>query len=194
MENLDEYIGRINKHSFVHLGLSAFTSGLAVLFMLILEHWPLVLTLIVTSIVTFCSGLTGCRLKSNTKVSLIKIFFILQVILLCSWDFGGVVCVITIGLGYRTQSLPIFIIIIVCSCLVYIGAFIYFWKCFIIVNRLMILIKNPKRHKSASFISNTTKIVPTTAPLLNPRTLSSNHKLQDTTHTINSGSVVSQNA
>ena len=190
MESLDIYISKINNHSLVHLGLSAVTSSLSVLFAFILHHWPLIVTLTVTSIITFCSGLAGRRLKSNTKVSLIKTYFILQIILLCSWDFGGIVCVITIALGYKSLSQPIFIIITVSSSVIYVSAFIYFWKSFILVNHLMVCIKNPKRCKSSNFILAGAKIAPIKTPFLEAHPVSPQSKLHETTHTINSGSVV----
>lgn len=190
MENLEKYISKINNHSLIHLGLSAVTSSLSVLFAFILHHWPLIVTLTVTSIITFCSGLAGRRLKSNTKGSVIKTYFILQIVLLCSWDFGGIICVITIALGYKSLSQPIFIIITISSSLIYISAFIYFWKSFILVNHLMVFMKNPKRFKSSSFIVTGAKIAPIKSPLLAGNLVSPTSKLQDTTHTINSGSVV----
>lgn len=140
MESFEGFIKIINFHSIIHLALSAFSSILAVVFGVILEKWPLISTLTAISLITLVSGITGRKLNQETKKSLIRTFFVLQIILLCAWDFGGVVCVISIVLDYQYESKGNFVAIVLASCFVYISAFVYFWKSFIVVNRLMVFL------------------------------------------------------
>ena len=149
MESLEGFIKSINFHSIVHLALCAVSSILAILLGIILEKWPLISTLTAISIITLVSGITGMKLSKETKRSLIRSFFVLQIILLCAWDFGGVICVISIVLDYQHESKAIFVGIVFVSCFVYIAAFVYFWKSFIVVNRLMVFLNNKNKYKSA---------------------------------------------
>ena len=139
------FIKRINFHSIIHLALCAVSSILAVIFGVILEKWPLISTLTAISLITLVSGITGRKLSQETKRSLIRTFFVLQIVLLCAWDFGGVICVISIVLDYQDESRGTFVGIVVVSCFVYISAFVYFWKSFIVVNRLMVYLNSKGR-------------------------------------------------
>jgi hypothetical protein len=149
MENLEAFINSINFHSMIHLTLCVLSSVISVIFGIILPKWPIISTLIAISLITLVSGITGRKLTKDTKVSLIKTFFALQIILLCAWDFGGIVCVITISLDSKGEDKVKFLAIVITSCLVYIGAFVYFWKSFLVVNRLMIHLNNKSKYKSA---------------------------------------------
>ncbi|OMJ86221.1 hypothetical protein SteCoe_12284 [Stentor coeruleus] len=155
---MEQYVNtltlRIRINSLYHLIICAVTCISAIIFTIYFPHWPLVVTLAVTSSITLISGITGYKIDANSRKSKVLRHFVIEIILLAAWDFGGVVCVITIIIGTikNVDTIEEVIIIIAC-CLIYIGAFIFFWRTFLVVNKLVTSLNKRRYSQNRGFSS-----------------------------------------
>lgn len=143
MEKTRELTSHIKSHSKFHVLFCII--GLVICLLLIglqFIHLPLLITLLVTSTVTLILGILGWKIDKTSDRSEVKRFFIVQILSMACWDFGGIICVITIVLGSLDEKKEILAMIIIACCLSYIGVFIYFWKCFMVVNQLLVILNN----------------------------------------------------
>ncbi|OMJ82521.1 hypothetical protein SteCoe_16741 [Stentor coeruleus] len=128
---------KIRKNSFYHLCIFTITALSSILFGIFLSYLPLAITLAVTSIITLISGITGYKINAQTSKSYILKHFIIEILLLAAWDFGGVICIVFIISELKNSETLEKAIIIALCCLVYIGIFVFFWGTFMVVNRLV---------------------------------------------------------
>jgi glucan phosphoethanolaminetransferase (alkaline phosphatase superfamily) len=168
---------KIRKNSFYHLCICAITAVSSILFTIFLSYLPLAITLAVTSIITLISGITGYKIDTQTSKTQILRHFIIEILLLAAWDFGGVVCIVTIITALKSSKTLKKALIIVLCCLVYIGIFVFFWRTFMVVNKLVTLL-NKRR---LSFNPNLTSTKVQNTHIKNPQAISmSQNILQNT--------------
>lgn len=144
---------KIRKNSFYHLCICAITALSSILFTIFLSYLPLAITLAVTSIITLISGITGYKIDTQTSKTHILRHFIIEILLLAAWDFGGVVCIVTIIITLKSSKTLEKALIIVLCCLVYIGIFMFFWRTFMVVNKLVTLLNKRRLSFNPNFIS-----------------------------------------
>lgn len=161
-QHVSTLTSRIRTNSLYHLVICAVTSISAIIFTIYFPHWPLVVTLAVTSSITLISGLTGYKIDASSGKPKVLRHFVIEIILLAAWDFGGVVCVLTIIIG-TIKKVDTFeeVIIILACCLIYIGVFIFFWRTFLVVNKLVTAL-NKRRYSQKGGISSGRVILETT--------------------------------
>ena len=153
METIPELTSQINFHCKIHALISIL--GFALCFILIgigFIHLPLLITLLATCSITVLSVLIGRTITPSSSRSKIMQFFIIQILALAAWDFGGVICVVSIILDSHPKvNNTIFAVISTSCCVVYVGVFIYFWRSFFVANKILIIFNKamnsmPKRY------------------------------------------------
>ena len=141
METIPELASQINFHCKIHALISLL--GFSLCFILIgidFIHLPLLITLLATCSITVVSVLIGRKITPSSSRSKIIHFFIMQILALAAWDFGGVICVVTIVLTtHHRETTTVFAAICTSCCIVYVGVFIYFWKSFFVANKILII-------------------------------------------------------
>lgn len=136
---------QIHQNSLYHLLICAITALSSIALITFFRHTALIITLAVTSTITLISGITGLKINTQAKKPELLRHFFIEILLLASWDFGGVICVISIAHSIKTTGIIEKVLIILLSCLVYIGLFIYFWRTFLVVNKFVGIL-NRKRN------------------------------------------------
>ena len=151
MERIKSLTSQIRIHSKINCTICIIELIISLILIGLTQfHLPILITLEITCTISLISGTIGWKINEKTEKKKILIYFVIQIMLLAVWDFGGVICVIYVIFGIDHDSLAVLITVCIISGLVYIGVFLYFWYTFKIVNKLLLILNDRNSNQRLS--------------------------------------------